>query len=137
MEKNDMLEMVVCEMTRRGCSMLEIIKATGYGEGKIREIQKKAGMKSNYVRTEVTQEIREAVIRLFNTTDMSYRKIAIETGIAVSTVGYIIREYKAEKQSKGEDTPLPLMEEAEPSAMDMLESALEMALQAVRKMKEG
>lgn len=128
MEKNDMLEMVVCEMTRRGNSMLEIIKATGYGEDKIREIQKKAGMKSNYVRTEITQEIREAVIRLFTTTDMSYRKIAIETGIGISTVGSIIREYKA-------DTPLPLMEEAEPSAMDMLESALEMALQAIRKMK--
>lgn len=137
MEKNDMLEMVVCEMTRRGDSMLEIIKATGYGEGKIREIQKKAGMKSNYVRTAVTQEIREAVIRLFTTTDMSYRKIAIETGIGISTVGYIIREYKAEKQPKDEDTPLSLMEEAEPSALDMLENALEMALQAVRKMKEG
>lgn len=137
MEKNDMLKMVVCEMTRRGDSMLEIIKATGYGERKIREIQKEAGMKSNYVRTEVTQEIRETVIRLFTTTDMSYRKIAIETGIGISTVGYIIREYKADKQPKDEDTPMSLMEEAKPSAMDMLESALEMALQAVRKMKEG
>jgi transposase len=130
MEKNDMLKMVVCEMARRGATMTDIMKQTGLGESAVRSILKKAGLKTRYKQTKVTPEIRDEVMRLRGL-NMSYREIAIEIGIGASTVGPIIRRMQAKGSVQS------TAEEHEASALDMLENALEMALQAVRKMKEG
>lgn len=132
MDDKDMIEMSACEMARRGKTMTEIMKQTGLGENTVRNILKKAKLKTHYKPTKITLEISDEVMRL-HCLNMSCREIAIEIGIGVSTVSSIIRRMQTGDVKK----PAASEIEKDISAMHMLELALEMALQAIRKMKEG